>query len=80
MAEAEVFFDPKDKTHPLFDTIKDKELILFDNENEWKISVADAVKKKIINNQALAYYVYLTQDFSSPQGRSKEVPFSETCS
>jgi glycyl-tRNA synthetase len=63
MAEAEVFFDPKDKTHPLFDTIKDKELILFDNENKWKISVADAVKKKIINNQALAYYVYLTQDF-----------------
>jgi glycyl-tRNA synthetase len=63
MAEAEIFFDPKDKTHPLFDSIKDKELILFDKEKEWKISVADAVKKKIINNQALAYYVYLTQDF-----------------
>ena len=63
MAEAEVFFDPKDKTHPLFDSIKDKELILFDNEKEWKISLVDAVKKKIINNQALAYYVYLTQDF-----------------
>ena len=63
MAEAEVFFDPKDKTHPLFDTIKDKELILFDDEKEWKISVADAVKQKIINNQALAYYVYLTQEF-----------------
>jgi glycyl-tRNA synthetase len=63
MAEAEMFFDPKNKIHPLFDTIKDKELILFDNEKEWKISVADAVKKKIINNQALAYYVYLTQEF-----------------
>jgi glycyl-tRNA synthetase len=63
MAEAEVFFDPKDKTHPFFDSIKDKELSLFDNEKNWKISVADAVKKKIINNQALAYYVYLTQGF-----------------
>jgi glycyl-tRNA synthetase len=63
MAEAEVFFDPKDKTHPLFETIKDKELILFDNEKEWKISVKDAVKQKIVNNQALAYYMYLTQDF-----------------
>jgi len=63
MAEAEVFFDPKDKTHPLFDTIKDKELILFDDAKEWKISVADAVKQKIINNQALAYYVYFTQEF-----------------
>jgi glycyl-tRNA synthetase len=63
MAEAEVFFDPKDKTHPYFTTIKDKELTLFDNEKEWRISVADAVKKKIINNQALAYYMQLTQEF-----------------
>lgn len=63
MAEAEVFFDPKDKTHPLFNSIKEKELFLYDNEKELKISVADAVKKKIINNQALAYYMYLTQDF-----------------
>lgn len=63
MAEAEVFFDPKDKTHPYFDTIKHKELFLFDNKKELKTTVADAVKKKIINNQALAYYMYLTQEF-----------------
>jgi glycyl-tRNA synthetase len=63
MAEAEVFFDPQDKTHPYFESIKEKELFLFDNEKELKISVADAVKKRIINNQALAYYMYLTQDF-----------------
>jgi glycyl-tRNA synthetase len=63
MAEAEVFFDPKDKIHPLFDSIKEKELFLYDNEKELKVSVADAVKKKIINNQALAYYMYLTQEF-----------------
>ena len=62
MAEAEIFFDPKDMTHPHFDTIKDKELHLFDNKKEWNMSIADAVKKKIINNQALAYYIYLTQD------------------
>ncbi|HER45395.1 MAG TPA: glycine--tRNA ligase, partial [Thermoplasmatales archaeon] len=63
MAEAEIFFDPKDKTHPYFDRIKDNELILFDNEKEWTVSVAEAVKQKIINNQALAYYMYLTQEF-----------------
>lgn len=63
MAEAEIFFDPKDKTHPSFDTIKDNELILFDNEKEWNIAVAEAVKQNIINNQALAYYMYLTQEF-----------------
>jgi glycyl-tRNA synthetase len=63
MAEAEVFFDPKDKTHPYFESIKEKELFLFYNEKDLKILVADAVKKRIINNQALAYYMYLTQDF-----------------
>jgi glycyl-tRNA synthetase len=63
MAEAEVFFDPYDKTHPYFDLIKNKELSLFDNKKKWKISVADAVNKKIVNNQALAYYIHLTQKF-----------------
>ena len=63
MAEAEVFFDPDDKTHPNFNGVKNKQLFLFDNENEFKISLEDAVNKKVINNQALAYYMYLTQDF-----------------
>ncbi len=63
MAEAEIFFDPKDKTHHNFNDIKDKELYLFDNEKEIKISIEDAVKNKVINNQALAYYMYLTQEF-----------------
>jgi len=63
MAEAEIFFDPEDKTHPSFDRVKEKELYLFENEKEMKISLEKAVKTKVINNQALAYYMYLTQDF-----------------
>jgi len=63
MAEAEIFFDPNDKTHPNFNSIKEKELYLFDNEKEFKLTVQKAVDKKVINNQALAYYMYLTQDF-----------------
>ena len=63
MAEAEIFFDPNEKQHPNFNKVKQKELYLFDNEKELKISLADAVKKEVINNQALAYYMYLTQDF-----------------
>jgi glycyl-tRNA synthetase len=63
MAEAEVFFDPNDKTHPNFDSVKHKELILFDNKKEMKLTVENAVKNKVVNNQALAYYMYLTQDF-----------------
>jgi len=63
MAEAEIFFDPKDKTHPDFKDVKNKELFLFDNEKKMKISLEKAVKTKVINNQALAYYMYLTQEF-----------------
>ncbi|MCK4347513.1 MAG: glycine--tRNA ligase, partial [Thermoplasmatales archaeon] len=68
MAEAEIFFDPKDKTHHNFNGVKDKELYLFDNEKEMKISMGEAVKTKVINNQALAYYMYITQEFLMSAG------------
>ena len=63
MAEAEVFFDPKNKKHVNFDSVKKNELFLFDNEKEFKITLEDAIKNKVIDNEALAYYMYLTQDF-----------------
>jgi glycyl-tRNA synthetase len=63
MAEAEIFFDPKDKTHPRFNEVKNNILYLFDNVKDMKITVEEAIKKKVINNQALAFYMYLTQEF-----------------
>jgi len=63
MAEAEIFFDPNNKTHHRFNEVKNKELYLFDNEKELKITLEKAVKNKVINNQALAFYMYLTQEF-----------------
>lgn len=63
MAEAEIFFDPKDKTHSRFNEVKNNILFLFDNEKEIKITVEKAIKNKVINNQALAFYMYLTQEF-----------------
>ena len=63
MAEAEVFFDPNDKSHPDFNSVKDKMLFLFDNKKDIKLTVEKAVKQKIVNNQALAYYMCLTQEF-----------------
>ena len=63
MAEAEVFFDPTNKNHPHFNLVKDKELHLNDNEKEFSITLDKAVKGKVINNEALAYYMYLTQNF-----------------
>lgn len=68
MAEAEIFFDPKDKTHPNFEIVKDEKLYLFDNEKEMKISLEKSVKTGEINNQALAYYMYLTQKFLMSAG------------
>jgi len=63
MAEAEIFFDPSNKNHPYFNEVKNKKLYLYDNKKEIKISLIDAIKKNLINNQALAYYMYITQDF-----------------
>jgi len=68
MAEAEVFFDPKDKTHPNFKDVKDKVLYLFDNKKEMKLPLEKAVNTKVVNNQALAYYMYLTQEFLMTAG------------
>ncbi len=68
MAEAEVFFDPEDKTHSGFDKVKNKVLYLFDNEKEMKINLEKAVESNTINNQALAYYMYLTQEFLMTAG------------
>jgi glycyl-tRNA synthetase len=63
MAEAEIFFDPENKNHPNFYNVNQYKLHLFIEENIKKISLEKAVNDKIINNQALAYYMYLTQEF-----------------
>ncbi len=64
MAEAEIFFDPSNKKHPRFDEIKDEKLKLVDeNDNEYEISVGEAVERNIIGNEALAYYMALTKKF-----------------
>ena len=68
MAEAEVFFDPKDKTHPNFGSVKDKELYLYDNVKDMKLTLEKAVDTNVINNQALAYYMFLTQEFLMTAG------------
>jgi len=68
MAEAEIFFDPEDKTHPNFESVKEKKLFLFDNKKEQKLTLEKAISTKTINNQALAYYMYLTQDFLMKAG------------
>jgi len=61
MAEAEVFFDPENKSHKNFSEVKDHTLYLYDNEKEFQLTMEEAVLNGVINNQALSYYMYLTQ-------------------
>jgi len=64
MAEAEVFFDPENKSWPGFDRYADDEILLLPNTGgEMRISLGKAVKKGIIKNEALAYFIGLTRDF-----------------
>ncbi len=72
MMEAEVFFDPENKNHERFDEVKDKILFLFDNVKEMEISLDEAVGSGVINNQALAYYMHLTQSFLLEAGVDPE--------
>jgi glycyl-tRNA synthetase len=63
MAEAEVFFDPQEKKHPRYNEIKKNKLRLFYENNDEILTIEEAIKRKIIANEALAYYMNLTQDF-----------------
>ncbi|MCW7075969.1 MAG: glycine--tRNA ligase [Candidatus Syntropharchaeales archaeon] len=73
-AEAEIFIDPHDKSHPRFDEVKDEVLILFpqdaDEASRWKL--ADAVEQGIIANEFLAYHIYLTYRFLIGVGISED--------
>ena len=67
MAEIEHFVNPKDKDHPSFASIAEKELVLFGRDDQLgsgktkKVSCGEAVKIGLINNQTLAYFMARTQ-------------------
>ncbi|HEC75705.1 MAG TPA: glycine--tRNA ligase [Thermoplasmatales archaeon] len=69
MAEAEIFFEPDEKEHPNFDEIKnDKIKLITENDEEIEITAEEAVKKRIVGNEALAYYMALTKKFLKEVG------------
>lgn len=64
MAEVEVFFDPKNKKWKKFDNIKDLKIrIISKNEQDFKISLKEGVKSKIISSDAIAYFIGITYLF-----------------
>jgi glycyl-tRNA synthetase len=61
-AEAEVFVDPDDKTHPEFALVADRQVDLVPAEHEDRTcSLAKAVEEGVIANEQVAYYVGRTQ-------------------
>ena len=70
MAEAEVFFDPEDPTHPRFSALADETLRLWlaKDEVEGKTELTEATareaaERKLVCNELMAYYLALTKRF-----------------
>ncbi|MGC9307204.1 MAG: glycine--tRNA ligase [Thermoplasmatota archaeon] len=64
MAEAEIFFDPEDKTHPRFDEVANDTLTVIPaGGTEQMATIGSLLESGVIGNQALAYYVALTRRF-----------------
>ncbi len=77
-AEAEIFVDPRDKSHPRFDSIRDYALILYSDpaqssgQAQLEMSLGEAVEQGIIAHQFLAYALAMTQQFLVRVGVSPE--------
>lgn len=78
-AEAEIFLNPKDKTHPKFSQIANEKLSLcsqdvqINNKNALEITAKDALDKKIVSSEMLIYQLYLARKFLRELGIPDEV-------
>ncbi|HVM44509.1 MAG TPA: glycine--tRNA ligase, partial [Candidatus Thermoplasmatota archaeon] len=68
--EAEVFFDPQAKTWPGYERLARKELNLLhrDATEPQRMAMDDAVRKGIIANGALGYFIAMTAEFLEAAG------------
>jgi glycyl-tRNA synthetase len=67
--EAELFVDPDDKTWPRFDSVRNETLLLLTNAGETKeLTLEQAVRDKVIVNEVLAYFMWLTYRFALDVG------------
>jgi len=76
-AEAEIFIDPRDKTHPKFKDVADIVMNLYSQEGQVsgetkKIALGEAVKNGIIAHEFLAYCLAMTHKFLIRVGVSPE--------
>lgn len=76
-AEAEIFIDPRDKTHPKFKDVADMVMNLYSQEGQAsgetkQMSLGEAVKNGIIAHEFLAYCLAMTHKFLIRVGVSPE--------
>ena len=67
-AEAEIFIDPRDKSHPRFSEVADIKMKFYSQEaqekgEEEEMTFGQAVERGIVAHQSLAYYVARTYQF-----------------
>jgi glycyl-tRNA synthetase len=67
-AEAEIFIDPRDKTHPKFDQVRDIKMKFYSQAAQERgepeeMTFGQAVEKGVVAHQTLAYYVARTYQF-----------------
>mmetsp|Transcript_14895 Transcript_14895/g.32415 ORF Transcript_14895/g.32415 Transcript_14895/m.32415 type:complete len:707 (+) Transcript_14895:101-2221(+) len=74
MGEIEHFVNPDDKSHPSFPSVAAKELILFGSDDQLgsgktkTVSIGEAVKSGLVNNETLGYFMARTQLFMEKIG------------
>src|SRR5664280_2411983 len=78
-AEAEIFVDPSDKTHPKFEAFAQDTLTLFSAQNQMnnkeseRINAKIAVENEVISSEILTYQLCLAARFLSDLGIPSEV-------
>jgi len=76
-AEAEIFIDPRDKSHPLFSEVADISMKFYsqaaqEKGEEEEMTFGEAVERGVVAHQALAYYVARTYQFLLAVGVSPD--------
>ena len=76
-AEAEIFINPRDKTHPRFDRVKDIRMKFYSQAAQERgepdeMTFAEAVERGVVAHQTLAYYVARTYQFLLAVGVSPD--------
>ncbi|XP_047340828.1 glycine--tRNA ligase, mitochondrial 1-like [Impatiens glandulifera] len=78
LAEIEHFVDPEDKSHPKFSEVEKLEFLMFPREDQvsgksaTKLCIGEAVRKGIVNNETLGFFIGRVYLFLTSLGIDKD--------